>query len=124
MACLWFHPRGPRDGVFVRLSVVLKAASPRSRLGAAAHQVVVVPGASGEVLAGARSIAGSPRQRCVERGSPSVRVRPNWTVPVGHLAGRTLRRGSLDFVHEGKCAKSAVESAQSRLLWRRHRARG
>ena len=37
---------------------------------------------------------------------------------------KTLSRGSLDFVHEGKCAKSAVESAQSRLLWRRHRARG
>ena len=41
--------------------------------------------------------------------------------PLCSRTGQTHSRGSLDFGHEDKCAKFAVESVQSHLLWRRHR---
>ena len=108
------------------------------KAGAAAHQDVVVPGACGEVLAPARSNrAHTPRRkalRCVSsRGAQGKGVWRGGLCPIpcacaseldsasGAPGRKTHSRGSLDFVHEDKCAKSAVESAQSRLLWKRHR---
>ena len=50
---------------------------------------------------------------CVEGGSLSD--------PLCSRTGQTHSSGSLDFGHEDKCAKFAVEPVQSHLLWARHR---
>ena len=93
------------------------------KAGAAAHQVVVMPGASGEVLAAARSnrahtprkavrcVIGDPKAKVCGEGVSSVRARPNWTVPVGHLAGK---HSAVD--HWILCMRASAPSLQWSLL--------
>ena len=74
VACLWSHPRGPREGI-CKAECGVESRVATLKAGAAAHQDVVVLGASGEVLAAARSNrAHTPRRKalmCVEGGSLS-----------------------------------------------------
>ena len=54
---------------------------------------------------------GDPKAKVCGEGVSSVRVRPNWTVPVGHLAGR---HSAVD--HWILCMRASAPSLQWSLL--------